>query len=108
MTKQFKLQSGEAEADPVNETIQVTKFETEPAKVHVGFGLTINLGNYESARLDVSVEVPCYKEQVDDAYQAAKGWVEQRIHQEIEEIKSSSAGGGSGGGGTKGKGKGLF
>lgn len=97
VTKQFKLQSGEAEADPVDEVIEVTKFETEPAKVRVGFGLTINLGNYESARLDVSVEVPCYKEQVDDAYTAAKDWVEQRVQQEVAEIK----GGGS-------KGKGLF
>lgn len=97
VTKQFKLQSGEAESDPVNETIEVTKFETQPAMVRVGFGLTINLGNYESARLDVSVEVPCYKEQVDDAYQQAKDWVEERVQQEVAEIK----GGGS-------KGKGLF
>jgi hypothetical protein len=97
VTKQFKLQSGEAESDPTNETIEVTKFETEPAKVRVGFGLTINLGNYESARLDVSVEVPCYKEQVDDAYDKAKVWVEERVQQEVAEIK----GGGS-------KGKGLF
>jgi len=97
VTKQFKLQSGEAEADPVNETIEVTKFETEPARVRVGFGLTINLGNYESARLDVSVEVPCYKEQVDDAYTQAKVWVEERVQSEVADIKA----GGS-------KGKGLF
>jgi len=97
VTKQYKLQSGEAEADPTNETIEVTKFDTEPAKVRVGFGLTINLGNYESARLDVSVEVPCYKEQVDDAYAAAKGWVEERVQEEVAEIKSGTA-----------KSKGLF
>jgi hypothetical protein len=97
ITRQYKLQSGEAEADPVNETIEVTKFETEPAIVHLGFGLTINLGNYESARLDVSISVPCYKEQADDAYAAAKVWVEERVQQEVAEIK----GGGS-------KSKGLF
>lgn len=97
VTKSFKMQSGEVEADPVDETIEVTKFETEPAKVRVGFGLTINLGNYESARLDVSVEVPCYKEQVDEAYDQAKDWVEGRVTKEVAEIKA----GGS-------KGKGLF
>ena len=97
VTKQFKLQSGEAEASPISETIEVTKFDTEPAKVHVGFGLTINLGNYESARLDVSIEVPCYKEQADDAYVAAKAWVEARVQEEVAEIKSGTA-----------KSKGLF
>lgn len=91
ITKQFKLQSGESESDPVNETIQVTKFETEPAKVRVGFGLTINMGNYESARLDVSVEVPCYKEQVDDAYERAKDWVEERVQREVADIKGGGA-----------------
>lgn len=97
VTKHYKLQSGEAEADPVDETIEVTKFDTEPAVVHVGFGLTLNLGNYESARLDVSIRVPCYKEQVDDAYAAAKKWVEARVHEEVAEIKGGGA-----------KGKGLF
>lgn len=48
------------------ETISVQKFETDPAYVRVNAGVTKNIGDYESLRVDVSVSVPCYKEEVDD------------------------------------------
>jgi len=65
----------------------VHAFETEPARVSVDYSLTMNLGNYESARIGVSVQVPCYKEEMDDAFAFASAWVEQRIQEERDKIK---------------------
>jgi hypothetical protein len=48
--RQF-LEGGEPLGPPTetNETIEVHRFVVEPAKIQVGRGLTLNLGNYESA-----------------------------------------------------------
>jgi hypothetical protein len=77
---------GEANKMPETEgdedVIAVHKFETEPAVVSVDYTLTMNLGNYESARIGVSVHVPCYKEEIDDAYEFAQAWVEARVEKE--------------------------
>jgi hypothetical protein len=69
-------------------TICVRRFLTEPAKVVVNYGLTINLGNFESARVDVAAYVPCYKEEMDDAYEFASEFVTKRIAKEKEEIST--------------------
>ena len=51
--------------------ILVDKFETEPAVAECALGLTINLGNYESLRIDVGAKIPCYKEELVQAHQEA-------------------------------------
>ena len=71
-------------------TIEVNTFATDPARVQVGYGTTLNLGNFESARVDVLVSVPCYKEEIDDAFVAAKKWVEEKVAAEIHEIRSGT------------------
>lgn len=72
-----------------NEELTVRLFATEPAKVSVSNGLTLNLGNFESARLDVSVSVPCYREEIDDAYVFALNWVNNRISAEVSEVRKN-------------------
>lgn len=47
------------------EKITVRKFLVEPAYVRVNAGSTKNMGNYESLRVDVSVSIPCYTEEID-------------------------------------------
>jgi len=86
--RQF-LEGGEPASLPEEKTevIEVHRFVVEPAKVQVGRGLTLNMGNYESARLDVGIEVPCYVEEVDSAYEWARRWVEKRIGEEHKSIK---------------------
>jgi len=69
--------------------IDVHQFETTPARVRVGLGLTINRGNFESARIDVSVELPCYKEEVEEVYRVAQQFVEERIQKEVAELNES-------------------
>lgn len=87
---QFKFADGtESEAEEKDELIAVHKFLAPPAKVGCGMGLTINMGNYESARIDVVVEVPCYKEEVEEAYAYARQFCESRIKLERDSIKKA-------------------
>ena len=41
-------------------------FETDPAYVRVSHGVTKSIGDYESLRVDVSLSVPCYREQIEE------------------------------------------
>lgn len=51
------------------DTISVAAFdeEIEVANVSIKKGLTINLGDYNSARIDVMVNLPCYVEEIETA-----------------------------------------
>lgn len=84
ITKQFGKDSSKQEV--AEETIAVHTFITQPAVVGVEAGLTINLGNYESARISVSISVPCYAEERDAAYNEACKWVEERISKQRDAI----------------------
>lgn len=66
--------------------LEVRTFEVEPAYVRGGYGLTINLGNYESARCDVSVSLPCYREEVKEALQVAFKLSEDAIQEQVSKI----------------------
>lgn len=68
--------------------IEVRKFDVEPAYVRANYGLTINLGNYESARCDVSVTLPCYVEEVPAAFEKAWGIAKDQIKEQVKSIKS--------------------
>lgn len=70
-----------------DESLDIHAFATEPAKVTVEMGMTINLGNYESARVAVTLTVPCYLEEHETAYEYARKFVEKRVLQEAEEAK---------------------
>lgn len=68
--KQYrKLGKDEGEGELEEHQILVDVFETEPATAEGSIGLTINLGNYESLRIDVGARIPCYKEELTQAYQ---------------------------------------
>lgn len=84
VTKQFGKDP--AKQDVTEETIAVHTFLTQPAVVGVECGLTMNLGNYESARITVSISVPCYAEERDAAYNEACKWVEERITKQRDAI----------------------
>jgi hypothetical protein len=67
---------------------EILEFTEPPAVVDLKFGLTINLGNYESCRLDVGLTLPCPREDVDVAFAKVKAWVEQRVTEEVAEIQA--------------------
>jgi hypothetical protein len=73
------------------ELVSVRKFDGEVARIRRGYGLTLNLGNYESARLDVSIEVPCYVDDVAAADEWARQWVEARVVKEVENVRGEGS-----------------
>ena len=75
-----------------DEEIAVRTFVTNPAMVEIGYGLTLNIRNYESARIDVRVSLPCYVEETDQAFAFAKKWTEERIQTEVKEIRKIASG----------------
>jgi hypothetical protein len=87
VTKQFGKDSSKQEV--TEETLAVHTFITQPAVIGVEAGLTMNLGNYESARISVSISVPCYAEERDAAYNEACKWVEERISKQRDAIITS-------------------
>jgi len=68
------------------EEIEITPFVTEPAKIAVSKGLTLNLGNYRSARIDVSVAIPCYVEEVGEVIEQVNNLVEARVIMERDSV----------------------
>lgn len=65
-----------------DEQLKVRPFISEAAEVGLSRGLTINLGNYESVRLDVSIKVPCYLEEAREAFEFARRFTEERLEEE--------------------------
>lgn len=74
--------SGVGIAEDKRKVISIRKFETEPAYVRVSAGVTKSTGNYESLRIDVSISVPCYVEEI--------GKVEKRVEVMVSEMLNES------------------
>lgn len=63
--------------------VETYLFETDPAYVRVNAGLTKNLGNYESLRVDVSISVPCPPELVTEVFEATADKVADLLEEEV-------------------------
>jgi len=76
---------------PVSETQTIHPgIFTEKAdgmRITVEGGRTINLGNYESARIGVTITVPCDPASLNDAYNWATDWVSERIEEALKDVK---------------------
>ena len=70
-----------------SEIVAVAGFDSQPATVTRGYGLTLNTGGYESARFDVTITMPCYPEDVDACDEWCRSWAEERIVEEAEAVK---------------------
>ena len=75
--------------DEEKEFIKIRPFATTTAKVGVKLGRTINLGNYESARIDVMIEMPCYVEEAPKVYGDVFSLAEERLMTETDKITKS-------------------
>lgn len=69
--------------------VRVPVFETEPARVRVVGSVTRNLGNYNSARIEVMVELPAYPvdSELEHAYRHASRLVDQWIREELAALE---------------------
>ncbi|QSY98687.1 hypothetical protein J2J97_31955 (plasmid) [Rhizobium bangladeshense] len=69
-----------------NEKIRVPLFATEVARIRVNAGTTRNLGDFNSARVDVMIEMPCYpiESEIVRTYHFIEGMLDQIIPVELE------------------------
>lgn len=67
------------------EKVRVPVFSSAPARVKVAGGVTQNMGDYNSARVDVMVELPCLPEasEIERAYGVASGMVDRFLREEL-------------------------
>ena len=75
-----------AETTSESKTIHPGVF-TNGMSITVEGGRVINLGNYETARVGVSITVPCDKDSLNEAYEFATGWVSGRIEEAVKMAK---------------------
>lgn len=50
-------------------------------------GRVMNLGNFETARVGVSITVPCSKDSLEEAYEYATTWVSEKIEEAVKSAK---------------------
>ena len=67
------------------ESIRVPRFEVPPAWVRVEGSVTRNMGNYNSIRIAVMVEMPCYPSQYDAnrCYDWCSNYIENKLQNEL-------------------------
>ena len=67
----------------------VQRYLTQPATINAEMGVTVNIGNFESVRVYVGVTVPCYKEEIEDAFHWAKDFAEAKVKTEVAEVRAT-------------------
>jgi len=90
VNNRFKRRTGkEVVVNEENVIGEVHRFVTQPAIVRRGYGVTLNQGDFNSARIDVTIEVPCYVEDIELADKWAQKFVETRLTAEIASLGDS-------------------
>lgn len=88
VTQSSKAVKGEKIAESVSETQTLHPgVFTNGMSITVEGGRVINLGNYETARVGVSITVPCEPATLDDAYTWATEWVSNKIEEAVASAK---------------------
>lgn len=82
------LGKGQKQTEKV-ERISIRPFATNPAHVSVKKGITANLENYESCRIDVMITVPCYIEEIRDVFEQTNALVEELVGDEARRIEEA-------------------
>ncbi len=72
-------------------TKEVEVFDVDPAYVSVKAGVTRSLAQYEFLRVDVSIMMPCYKEMVNETYEAIADQVSEMLENEVEQYISTES-----------------
>lgn len=85
-TTQFKGQPEKAESYTVEPIHNPSIAPEDLAHVSVNLGLTINLGEFSSAKVGVSLSMPTAVADVDATYDFAKEWAEARISTMADEV----------------------
>ena len=62
-------------------------YSSNGMRVTVEGSHTVNMGNYESAKIGVSLTVPCSPDSLNEAYDFAMAWCGERIQSEVKSAK---------------------
>lgn len=72
------------------ERVEVTEGKDYPEPTcNVGYsgGFTKNIGNYNSYKINVSIHIPCEHQEIEEVYEFAQGWVDERVDTIWDEIE---------------------
>ena len=61
--------------------------ESDTIIMEVQGGSTINLGNFESARIGVHLRLPCNKDSLEETYKFATDWIGEKINSAVKDAK---------------------
>jgi hypothetical protein len=88
MVSSSKAVSGQTIAETASEskTLNPGVF-TNGMSITVEGGRVMNLGNYETARIGVTITVPCSTATLDEAYAYATEWVSSKIDEAVKMAK---------------------
>lgn len=67
--------------------IELPHAEASLAQVGFNARMTINLGDFESVQLGVSCVLPCYVEELNEAFVAAKQFVDLKLNTEVGAVR---------------------
>lgn len=83
---------GELVEESHSESREVHDFITEPAYVRYNAGVTRNLGNFESLRIDVSISMPCYVEMIPEVSESVSEQVAVALDAEVAQYLNDQGG----------------
>ena len=92
MVTSDKVVSGQTVAQSASESqvLHPGMFATNGMSITVEGGRVLNLGNYETARIGVTITVPCSPETLEHAYQFATDWVSGKIEETVKDAKGEA------------------
>lgn len=61
-----------------------------PEHIHLTLARTISTGSYESARVEVGLDVDADPKERDIAYRKAREWVAARLAEEVAAVRAAS------------------
>lgn len=88
----FSKQLGKSgEQENAEEMLETRQFPegTHPATVMYSRGVTINMGNYQTARVDVGIVLPCFPEEVEQVWEYGQALVAARLEKEVERLREA-------------------
>jgi len=97
VSKQYR-KSGVVTKDEVDEEfveVPVPHADIPMAEVGYDARMTLNMGNYETCQVGISVRLPCYPVELEEAHATAKKFVDLRLNKEVDalrEYRKSKAG----------------
>lgn len=74
------------------EPIKVRPFVTTPAQVEVHMGAWFPTGDMAGAKVDVTVRMPCYVEEISSAYVQTRDLVDKLMEREVTRMQGGDQG----------------